>query len=80
MNTFVGIMECYTHNNKKELLIMNIRYKVYYCAEEEFSKYHNPGWENHLPYKLVRANSEDKAKEIFKRKNLEYIPVKATKY
>ena len=58
---------------------MNIRYKVYFCPEEDYNQPHNPGWENHLPFKFVRASSEDKAKENFKRTNMGYIPVKATK-
>ena len=58
---------------------MNIRYKVFFCHEEDYNQPHNPGWENHLHFKFVRASSEDKAKEIFKRNNLGYIPVKATK-
>lgn len=58
---------------------MNIRYKVFFCPEEDYNQPHNPGWENHLPFKFVRAKSEDKAKEIFKLKNRGYVPVKASK-
>ena len=41
---------------------MNIRYKVHFCPEEDYNQPHSPGWENHLPFKFVRASSADKAK------------------
>lgn len=59
---------------------MNIRYKVYFCPEEDYNQPHDPGWENHLPFKLVRANSEDKAKRNFEHANPGLIAVKASKY
>lgn len=59
---------------------MNIRYKVYFCHEEDYNKPHDPGWENHLPYKLVRASNEDKAKKNFEHANPGLIAVKASKY
>lgn len=59
---------------------MNIRYKVFYCTKEEYDQPHDPGWENHLPYKFVRANNEDKAKKNFEHANPCLIAVKASKY
>ena len=59
---------------------MNIRYKVSFCTEEEYNKSHDPGWENHLPYKFIRANSEDKAKKNFEHANPGLVAVKASKY
>lgn len=51
---------------------MNIRYKVYYLVDGK-----NP---MELPYKKVRANSKEKAMEIFKHKHPGLIPVCASLY
>ena len=59
---------------------MNIRYKVYFCPEEDYNQPHSPGWENHLPFKFVRASNEDKAKRNFEHANPGLIAVKASKY
>ena len=51
---------------------MNIRYKVYYLVDGK-----NP---MELPHKKVRANSKEKAMEIFKHKHPGLIPVCASLY
>lgn len=59
---------------------MNIRYKVYYNNPGEEDVCWPASWKVTLPYKRIRASSEEKAMEIFKQKHPDLIPVFASIY
>lgn len=59
---------------------MNIRYKVYYKNPGEEDVRWPASWKDTLPYKRIRASSEEKAMENFKQKHPGLIPVFASIY
>ena len=62
---------------KSEVRQMNIRIKVFYYNSVEDSQMWNGKYDH---FKTVRASSEDKAIEIFKKRFPELIPAFACKW